>query len=117
MDTLEILQVESRGVISALGAWQEHLRPGSRSTCLPAAAHPQRRAGLLPAACPSPARSQGYRRIRGSGVTEEQILVLCRGEVRVHGGPLTLLQDPVQEQGTVLLCLGPGVRSQLRPRG
>ena len=50
-------------------------------------------------------------------MTEEQILVLCRGEVRVHGGPLTLLQDPVQEQGTVLLCLGPGVRSQLRPRG
>lgn len=82
MDTLEILQVESRGVISALGAWQEHLHPGSRSTCLPTAAYTQRRAGLLPAACPSPACSQGYRHIRGSGVIEEQILVLCRGEVR-----------------------------------
>ena len=55
-----------QGVISALGALWEHLHPGIRRACLLTAAHTQRRAGLLPAAYPSPARYPGYRRIRGS---------------------------------------------------
>ena len=32
-------------------------------------------------------------------------------------GPVTPLRDPLQEQGSVLLCMGPGDRSQLRPEG
>lgn len=77
------------------------------------------RAGFLSAACPSTAHYQGLPQVRGSEVAEEEILVLRReGRLgRCPGGPVTPLRDPLQEQGSVLLCMGPGDRSQLRPEG
>ena len=94
------------------------MHPGIRRACLHTAAHTQRRAGLLPAACPSPALTQDTGTSEAPGDRRGDLGLVQKGGVGgVHGGPFTLLQDPVQKQGAVLLCLGPGVRSQLRPRG
>lgn len=94
------------------------MHPGIRRACLHTAAHTQRRAGLLPAACPSPALTQDTGTSEAPGDRRGDLGLVQKGGVGgVHGGPFPLLQDPVQKQGAVLLCLGPGVRSQLRPRG
>ena len=72
-------------------------------------------AWCLPKSCPLP-RIPAHQRLRG--YRRGHLGLVQRGCLEgVHGGPFTLLQDRVQEQGTVLLCLGPGVRSQMRPGG